>query len=265
MASVISGNITEPYEIQVATLRCTSGVIAITSCAVIIKIMKDYFFRQRENDALATENIINKLRLLKMQMHPNILFECLNSICNDIDAGTIHAPEMILKLSELLSYLLYEAELKQVPLIKEVKMMQTYIELKELEYKNTLNINFNTSGDMSTYCITPVIFLPLLETIITPVEKMQKPSYVTVELKAIASTLYFSLKTNIPGMQIKMPSVLATLDGIKRRLQISQLYRFKIKSQTTSNNFTIVLQLEPDSYFKNHEILNEDALIYEYK
>ncbi|MEP7372737.1 MAG: histidine kinase [Chitinophagaceae bacterium] len=247
--------------------KCMSELIIIIGSAIIIKIMKDYSLRQRENEMLAIENIRNKLQLLKMQMHPRILFGCLQNIYNDIDAGTTHAPEMILKLSDLLSYLLYEGELKRVPLNKEIKMIQNYMDLKKLEYKNNLDILFVTSGDLAGYYVTPGLFLPLLETGIVSFEKLQKPLFVSIELKTRGATIYFSLKNNIPGIQMMtMPYVQAALDSMKERLEIFHLSKFKLEVSSTADGFTITLQLEPDKIFnhQNQNIQKDENLKYEH-
>lgn len=250
-----------------ALYRCMSNLIAFTSAAVIIKIMKDYSLKQRENEILATENARNKLQLLKMQIHPRILFDCLHNIYIDIDAGTLYAPDMILKLSELLSYLLYDAELTQVTLAEEVNMIKTYLEIKKLEYKNKINIDFEISGETGMHYIIPVLFLPLLETLIVPFDAPDKVLVVSIEVKIIQSMIYFNFKNNQPGAQImKTTAVQTILNNIKRRLQISHLYRFKLEIKSTSESFAILLQLEPDKFInvQQYNIKNGDGLIYEY-
>ncbi|HXB90688.1 MAG TPA: histidine kinase, partial [Puia sp.] len=149
--------------LSMALQHCMADLITITGAAVIIKILKDYFLQQRENEMLAVENIRSKLQLLKMQMHPRILFGSLHRIHLEIDAGSRQAPEMILKLSDLLSYLLYESESERVPLSKEVKMMEDYIALKKLEIKDNIEIRFQTDGQTGDPAITPGLLLPLLE------------------------------------------------------------------------------------------------------
>ncbi len=266
MTFINGGEPKNELDIELALRRSITSLIAISSSAVIMKIMKDYFFKQRENERLSIENARNKLQLLKMQIHPRILFECLHNIYNDIDAGTLYAPEMILKLSELLSYLLYEGELKQVPLTKEIKMLQAYFELKKLEYKNKIEIDFEVSGEMDTHYILSVLLLPLLEIAIIPPEKLEKVLTVFLELKTIESKLYFNLKTNISGTQVmKTPAAQIALDSTKRRLQTSGLYKFKLEFQSASNSFAIILLLEPDKFsnLKKFTIQNEESIIYE--
>ncbi len=262
-----SGEQWSEIDMLTSIYRCLASFIAITSSAAIMKIMKDYFLKQHENEVLAIRNARNRVQLLKMQIHPRILFECLHNIYDDINAGALYAPEMILKLSELLSYLLYEGELKQVPLTKEIKMIQTFLELKKLEYKNKIDIDIEVSGEMDTHYIIPVLLLPLLEAAIIPFEKMEKVLTVFLELKTIESKIYFNLKTNVTGTQIiKTPAVQTALDSTKRRLQISGLYKFKLELQSASDSLTIILQFEPDKFSirKKHNIQNSDNLVYEH-
>lgn len=227
--------------------KCIGLHVTITGAAILFKILKGFSLQQQENEVLAIENTRIKIQLLKTQMHPRILFESFHNIYKDIDAGTVHAPEMIIKLSDLLSYLLYEGELKQVPLDMEVKMIQNYIELKKLEYKDQLDISIEMNSTISTYYIPPGLFLPLLETGIVAFEKLEKPLSVSIELKTNASKIYFTLKNNIGSTQLmKMPAAQSTLDSIKKRFQISHLSNFKMEVNSTSDSFSIMLQFELD-------------------
>ena len=97
-----------------------------------------------------------------MKIHPHILFECLQNVYRDIEAGNEHAPEMILKLSELLNYLLYEGQQNHISLYKEIQMIQNYIELKKLEYKSRLDVQVALQTGKGSFEIAPGLFLPLL-------------------------------------------------------------------------------------------------------
>jgi two-component system LytT family sensor kinase len=236
--------------LSMALQRCMADLITITGAAVTIKILKDYFLQQRENEMLAVENIRNKLQLLKMQMHPRILFASLRRIHMELDAGTRHAPEMnlnapemILKLSDLLSYLLYESETDRVPLSKEVKMIENYIALKKLEYKGSIDIRFQTGGGTDP-AVTPGLLLPLLEIGVERPEDRPQKTRVAIELRTAGSTVFFSLSNNMPGKAIvKDPSVRATLDAVRKRLQSSPHQKFKLEVYPAIDSLAIVFQV----------------------
>jgi two-component system LytT family sensor kinase len=223
--------------------HCLADFVAITGSAVIIKILKDYFLQQRENEMLAVENIRNKLQLLKMQMHPRILFASLRRIHMELDAGTRQAPEMILKLSDLLSYLLYESESDRVPLSMEVKMIENYIALKKLEYKGSIDIFFQTGGQPGDPAISPGLFLPLLEIGIERSDDSPKKTSVAIEIRSGGGAVYFSLVNNMPGKEIvKKPSVQTTLQDVRKRLQSSYYQKSKLEVFPGTDSLKMVLQ-----------------------
>lgn len=225
--------------------NCMANLITIAVAAVIIKIMKDYWVRQRENELLAIENIQNKLHLLKMQMHPRILFASLQRIYFEIDCATREAPEMILKLSDLLSYLLYESESEQVPLSKELQMIENYLALKKLEYKKKIDIQLETSGQVHLHWITPGLFLPLLEIGIERSGTVEQVTTARVQLRAIGSKIYFSLTNNLPGKEIeKDPIVQRTLRTVKERLRSAYFQKCRLDVQSTTDSLSIFMQLE---------------------
>jgi sensor histidine kinase YesM len=257
-------------ELDVITLVFKKSIgeqIIISGSAVILKIIKDYSLKQRESELLGIENTRNKIQLLKMQMHPRILFECLHNIYTDIEAGTIYAPEMIIKFSDLLSYLLYEGELKQVPLNKEIKMVQNYIELKKIAYKNNLDLSIEISGDTHTCYIMPGLFLPLLEIGFVDFEKPGKSQSVRIILNTDGTKIYFKLINNVPGHEImKASSTQETLEGLKKRLQLSHLSKYKIEAHPSLDSFSIMLEVEKDKKtdFQNQNSETIESLIYEH-
>jgi len=222
-----------------------ANLITFTGAAVILKIMKDYWLRQRENELLAVENIRNKLHLLKMQMHPRILFASLQRIYLAIDDATGEAPEMILKLSDLLSYLLYQSETELVLLGKEIQMIQNYLALKKLEYKQEIDIQFVTSSTLYSYWITPGLFLPLLEIGLERSAGIKQQTSVIIQLLAMGTKIHFSLTNDLPGETIaKDPAVQATLRAVREQLRNAGFQKTRLTLQSRADSMTIVMQLK---------------------
>jgi sensor histidine kinase YesM len=229
----------------VALHNCMANLITITGGAVIIKIMKDYWLRQQESELLAIENIRNKLHLLKMQMHPRLLFASLQRIYLAMDKATSEAPEMILKLSDLLSYLLYESDSEQVPLSHELQMIENYVALKKLEFKQQIDLRFETSGQLQGHWITPGLLLPLLEIGIEGSGTMKHLTAVTVQLQATSQKIHFTLTNNAAGAAIaKDKTVQATLRTVRERLLSANYQKSKLYLQPGADSLTIVMQLE---------------------
>ena len=225
--------------------NCMANLISISAAAVILKIMKDYWLRQRENEFLEIEHIRKKLDLLKMQLHPRILFASLQRIYHEIDYGTHEGPEMILKLSDLLSYLLYETESEQIPLIKEVKMIQSYLDLKKLEYKRQIELRMETEGYLDDCWIEPGLFLPLLEICIEGCGGDERLTRVTVRLKVTGSKIFFSLTNDGPGFEISRdPTAQMTLRTIRERVRGPNFRNSKLDLKSRADGLSLLMRLE---------------------
>ena len=109
------------------------------------------------------EKITAELQLLKAQVHPHFLFNTLNNIYSFSMANSPKTPELILKLSSLLSYILHDCKTDEVRLEKEIGIMKNYIDLERERYGNKIEIAWNVDGEISDRCIAPLLMLPFLE------------------------------------------------------------------------------------------------------
>lgn len=243
------GYIGDKLDVLSMTLQhCLVDFIAITGSALIIKIMKDYYHEQQENEALVIESIRNKLEFQKLQMHPRLLFTSLDRIQLEMDMDTGQAAEMILKLSDLLSYLLYESKSDSVLVSKETSMIRNYIALKTLENKDGIHINFQVSDQQENLSIAPGLLLPLLEIGIGQQVTGPRERQVVISLSTSGDRIYFSLNNNAKGYEIlNEPFVLSTIHSVKERLQSAYFQRFKLEVQPSTDSFLITLQLTGDN------------------
>jgi Histidine kinase len=231
--------------------RCQANLVTITAGAVLIKIMKDDYFRQRENEMLVVEHLSNRLRLLKMQLHPRVLFSSLESIYAEMENETPRAPRMILKLSDLLSYLLYESDTERIALSKEVGMMENYVQLKMLEYPDNLEIHLDTSELKIDHLVPPGLFLPILEIGIEPTCNLVKPVLVDIELRTSASKLYFSVINNCHGIgTLKADTARFAFEQVKTNLQSLLTEKFKLDMQGGPDDFSISMEMGIDKPVK---------------
>jgi two-component system LytT family sensor kinase len=118
--------------------------------------------RQSAKD-LEMEKLKIELQFLKSQTNPHFLFNTLNNIYGLSRRSDPRAPEALLQLSQLLRYLLYECSSDRVLLIKEIKMLEVYIELMQLRRSEPAQIIINAAINESHWGIAPGILLPLME------------------------------------------------------------------------------------------------------
>jgi sensor histidine kinase YesM len=128
-----------------------------------VKLAKNWYLEQKENERLAKEKIIKELQLLKSQLHPRFLFHSLHTIKKHINSSPKVAAALILQLSDLLSYILYESDRERVPLEKEIEIIKSYVDLQKKSSKSKLIAEVNISGDIIAKYIPPLLLLSFIE------------------------------------------------------------------------------------------------------
>ncbi len=124
--------------------------------ALGIKLFKLWY--ERKQAALHAE-----LKALKAQVHPHFLFNTLNNLYALTLNQSPQAPGIVLGLSDMLRYMLYECNADRVSLKKEVLMLQQYISLEKIRYEDRLDLTFTINGRLDDKLIAPLLLLPLVE------------------------------------------------------------------------------------------------------
>lgn len=143
--------------------QCFLCVMTAAACFSSLSLGKQWLLKQRDFLQAEQEKMTAQLQVLKAQLHPHFLFNTLNNIYAIALEASPKTPEMILKLSSLLSYMLYDCKVEEVLLEKEVDVMSNYIDLQKERYGDKIDISVNIEGDIQDKYITPLLILPFLE------------------------------------------------------------------------------------------------------
>lgn len=139
------------------------GEIYVVAIGVAIKMTVDFVGSKGKNIALEKANLETELAFLKSQIQPHFFFNTLNNLYSLTLDKSNKAPYTVLKLSELMSYVIYDAKQKKVPLMKEIKHIQNYLDLEMLRFGGRFDVDFQLSGDIEGKSIPPVLLLPFIE------------------------------------------------------------------------------------------------------
>lgn len=195
--------------------------IIVGGSSTIAKIVKDYTKNQKEKQLLEHRNMHNELQFLKSQINPHFLFNTLNNIYSLTLKKSDLAPEMVLKLSDMMRYMLYECNARRVPLKKEITYLQNYIELESIRFKNrgTIKLNIEVTGD-EDFHIAPLLFIPFLENAIKHgVNQQIENASVSMSLKVKNGLVEFGIKNNKNTKSPNGPGGIG-LVNVKRRLNL---------------------------------------------
>ena len=139
------------------------GGITIGGLAAAIKLMKHLYVEGQRNLQLQKENAESQLQILKAQVHPHFLFNTLNNIYSLTQDTSRPASKLVMGLSDMLRYMLYECNQPFVPLSKELKMVNEYIELERIRYGNKLEIHIDFPDNAGEFAMAPLLLLPFVE------------------------------------------------------------------------------------------------------
>ena len=128
-----------------------------------IKFSKKWFQQQRENERLVKQKLATELQLLKTSIHPRFLFHSLHTVEKHINSSSTQSPELILQLSDLLSYILYENDKNWVALEKELEIIRGYINLEEKGFGDKLLLKIEFPVNTNNTFIVPCILLSFVE------------------------------------------------------------------------------------------------------
>jgi len=143
-----------------ATYLC---LLTATAGVVIVKLFKHWIMKQHEWMDAENQKVVAELQLLKAQVHPHFLFNTLNNIYAFSLEKSSKTPGLVLKLSSLLSYMLYDCKSDEVLLEKEIGIMKNYVDLEKERYGNRIDISLNIEGDIQNKWIAPFLLLPFIE------------------------------------------------------------------------------------------------------
>lgn len=182
-----------------------------------------------------------ELSLLKSQINPHFFFNTLNNLYGLILEKSDDAPNVVLKLSDIMRYTIYMGKEDLVSLKDEIKYLKNYIELHKIRYQKRVDIVFNHSQDMNCQ-IAPLLFIiPLENAFKHGVESLTEDAYIHINIKIDTDVIYFDIENNFEARESNENEGIG-IDNLKQRLKL--LYPNKHKMQIEVNDFIYKLTLK---------------------
>ena len=199
--------------------------------------------RHRE---LETRHVEAQLNYLKAQINPHFLFNTLNNI---YAAATLQHPrtaDMVLRLSDLLRYVTYDAQAEMVPLEREIAQIRAYLDLYEMKSEQPLPIGFEVEGDTSIAQVEPVLLLPLVENALKHGDLETNPAgFLHLSLQCAPGEIFFNVKNTFnPSDQQKDAVGGVGLENIRRRLELNYPGRHTFSAGESEGVFEAALHIK---------------------
>ncbi|MGH2648563.1 MAG: histidine kinase, partial [Ginsengibacter sp.] len=227
-----------------------------------VKLLKYRYLKEKENEILLQQKINTELKIIKTNFHPHFLSDALKNIANLIRNGSNESLQVLLMLSELLSYILYDSEKETVSASQEIHMIAEYLELEKVFYGDRIIITFDVKGDTGQIKIAPLILLSLVQnTCEQLLISLQQKLIINIKITTLENNLFFAMSFN--GYYDTINGIVnpaSALSNALRRIEV--LYGKQVLKTKSENDFcSIELVLEPGMIVKDY-VVNETTSLY---
>jgi two-component sensor histidine kinase len=217
------------------------GFFLVSSC--IIKFAADWFSSERIQRNLESERREMELQFLKSQLNPHFLFNSLNNIYSLAYQKSDKTADAIMKLSEIMRYMIYESNTPTVALSKEVDYLTNYIELQKIRFKDGAYIELTLNGEIDNQKIVPLMLISFVENAFKHGVVNDPAEPVKINIIANQKILHFSV-INKKNQQNKDAQGGVGLTNVERRLQLVYPDRYKLNVVNSATHYTCELMID---------------------
>ncbi len=220
----------------------TNFIVAI---ALAIKIVKKWKVEQEKKFEMEKLNLQTELNLLKAQLHPHFLFNTMNNLYALSLEESAKTSEGIAKISDLLRSVLYECNEVEIALVKEIKLIENYIDLEKMRYGNRLKLNFDVNGPINDLRIAPMLLFTFVENCFKHGSSKDTGNpWINIKISASENELLFFAENSKPGFVQKRKEIEGIgLKNVKKRLEIIYAERHSLNIAELQNKFSVNLSI----------------------
>ncbi len=194
---------------------------------------------------LQKNNLMLELNALKAQINPHFLFNTLNNIYSLSIKKSDQAPEMILKLSDMMRYVLYDCNSGPVPVEKEIQFINNYIELEKIRHGEHIDIRFSLSGKLDNSKIEPLLLIPFIENSFKHgVNAKMENGWVDVNLNIFRKKITMNVINSLPDASFNNNGKSGIgLINVKKRLDLIYPHQYQLQIQPMNDHFEVNLEI----------------------
>jgi len=234
----------------------------VSQAIIIISILAPFFFVkilfeisrlynrtlniQKQKATLEIQNINIEKDFLKAQLNPHFLFNTLNNLYSLSLKKDDLVPEVILNLSDTMSYTLYESNTEKVPLSKELEFIKNYVELEKMRYSGSKDIRFEfpSESECSGFYIAPLLTFTFIENAFKYGLKSKTGSLLNLCIKIENGCFYFDVENDIDDTRKTADFGGIGLENSRKRLQLLYPDKYELQIQNPEGCFKVSLKLD---------------------
>jgi len=236
------GRIPHPSEfISFRQMNSLFLFLVILLISLGLRIVQEWKQTEKRNKQIEAEQLEMQLSFLRSQINPHFLFNTLNSIYSLALIKSDMTAEAVMKLSEMMRYVIHDVHKDKVDLQMEIRYIQHFVELHKIRLSNNVNVELLIQGDFSTYKIPPLILLPFIENAFKYGTSSHEKTSIIIEISVDHDILEFKVSNQIfPGRE-KEESRGIGIRNTEQRLNL--IYPGTSRLKVTNNGKIFIINL----------------------
>ena len=139
------------------------GELYVIGFVTAIKLIIDWSIEKKRNERLAKLQLSTELKFLRTQIQPHFFFNTLNNLYALTLSKSDNAPQLVLKISEMMQYILYEVKSDKTSLLQEISHINNFVDISRLRFGDNIESNLDITGDIEDVEVPPLLFISFIE------------------------------------------------------------------------------------------------------
>lgn len=215
------------------------GEMYVVAFAAAIKLTVEWIHQKQKVENLKKLQLQTELNFLKSQIQPHFFFNTLNNLYALTLEKSDIAPNVVLKLSDIMQYVLYEVKEPSIALSTEIKYIQNYLDLEKMRHGDNINVKLAIQGDISGIILPPLLFLPFIENSFKHGRKGNDNLKVKIEFKIVENKKLIFTTENTFVKVTKTEKHGIGNPNVARRLDLLYKKSYKLKSKVDHNIYKV--------------------------
>lgn len=219
--------------------------LMVLGISTSLKTVSEYQKKEKLQKETETEKLNSELAFLKSQINPHFLFNTLNNLYSLARSGSEQTAPAVMKLSELMRYMLEDTEGQKVSLQKELEYIQNYLELQKLRLNDSVKVELQVEGDFKNKKIEPLLLIPFIENAFKHGISYATSSYIRISLVCNGEQLIFRQENSIGSRDAERDEVSGIgMKNVQKRLELLYPRAHALLIEQDENRYRVQLTID---------------------
>lgn len=220
--------------------------------AIAIKFYKRWSEKDYREQKVQREKVEAELQMLKTQINPHFLFNTLNSIYVLAMKNSDQTANVVMKLSDILDYILYKINAPRISISNEIQIIENYIELEKIRFTDRVNLDFSSSFKSKDIHIPPMLIIPFVENAFKHgVAKSMEKSWIKIRIEETDKMLDVEISNSKSQNPIVSKPGGIGLVNVKKRLDLLFNDSYKLTISEKNNRYDVFLSIPVNQQMEN--------------